>query len=77
MKKKLYRSKSDKILTGLCGGVAEYFAMSSSIIRLIVVLLSLGSIGGGIIIYFVLSFIVGEEGSDVIKAEFTDADDKK
>lgn len=77
MKKKLYRSKTDKILTGLCGGVAEYFSMSSSIIRLIVVLLSLGSIGGGIIIYFILSFIVGEKGSDIIKAEFTDTDDKE
>lgn len=76
MKKKLYRSKKDKVLTGLCGGVAEYFTMSSSIIRLIVVLLSLGSVGAGIIIYFVLSFIISEEGPDIIKAEFTDADDK-
>lgn len=77
MKKKLYRSKDDKILTGLCGGVAEYFGMNSGIVRLIVVLLSCGSVGVGLIIYFVLSFIIQENGQDRIEAEFTDADDDK
>ena len=77
MKKKLYRSKYDKVLTGLCGGVAEYFGMSSSVIRLIVVLLSLGSVGTGVIVYFILSFVVNEQGSDRIEAQFKDADDDK
>ncbi len=76
MRKKLFRSKYDKILTGLCGGVAEYFGMSSGLLRLIVVLLSIGSVGIGLIIYFILSFIVPEQGSDRIEAEFEDADDK-
>ena len=77
MKKKLFRSKTDKVLTGLCGGVAEYFGMNSAVLRLIVVLLSLGSVGAGIVIYFILSFVVHEEGSNRIEAEFTDADDNK
>ena len=76
MKKKLFRSKSDKILTGLCGGIAKYFGMNSALLRLIVIILSCGSVGIGIIIYFVLSFIVNEEGSDRIEVEFEDADDK-
>ena len=76
MKKKLFRSKKNKILTGLCGGVAEYFGMSSSLLRLIVVLLSCGSVGIGIIIYFIISFIVPEPRPDYIEVEFEDADDK-
>ena len=77
MKKRLFRSKHDKILTGLCGGIAEYFGMNSGIIRLIVILLSCGSVGIGLIIYFILSFIIQENGGDRIEAEFTDADDNK
>ncbi len=77
MKKHLYRSKNDKVLTGLCGGIAEYFGMNSVIVRLIVVLLSCGSVGLGLIIYFVVSFLIQEKGSDRIEAEFTDADDDK
>ena len=76
MKKKLYRSKTDKVLTGLCGGISEYFGMNSLLLRLIVVVLSCGSVGVGIIIYFVLSFFVHEKGYDRIEAEFEDADNK-
>ena len=77
MKKKLFRSNKDKILTGLCGGVAEYFGINSGIIRLIVIFLSVGSVGTGIIVYFIASFIIAEEGTDRIEAEFVDADDKQ
>ena len=77
MRKRLYRSKDDKVMTGLCGGIAEYFGMNSGVVRLIVILLSFGSVGVGLIIYFVVSFIVHENGQDRIEAEFTDADDDK
>jgi len=77
MRKRLFRSKQDKVLTGLCGGIAEYFGMNSGIVRLIVILLSCGSVGVGLIIYFVVSFIIPENGADRIEAEFTDADDDK
>ncbi len=77
MKKRLFRSKQDKVLTGLCGGIAEYFGMNSGIVRLIVILLSCGSVGVGLLIYFVVSFLVQDNGTDRIEAEFTDADDDK
>ena len=38
MEKKLYRSRTDKKLAGVCGGLAEYLGMDSSIVRLILVL---------------------------------------
>ncbi|MEK9156938.1 MAG: PspC domain-containing protein [Patescibacteria group bacterium] len=33
--KKLYRSSTDKMLTGVCGGIGEYFEMDSTVIRLV------------------------------------------
>ena len=41
MKKKLYKSRKDKKLCGVCGGLAEYLEMDSNIIRLILILLVL------------------------------------
>ena len=38
MEKKLYRSRTDKKLAGVCGGVAKFFGIDSTIIRLIWVL---------------------------------------
>jgi len=36
MKKKLYKSVKDRKLTGVCGGIAEYFDIDSSIVRIVV-----------------------------------------
>ncbi len=36
---KLHRSSSDRIIAGVCGGLAEYFGISSSTVRLIAVIL--------------------------------------
>ena len=74
MKKRLYRSQNDKIITGLCGGLAEYFDTSSFLIRCIVMIVSFGSIGIGFLVYFILSFIIPQKPSNRIEAEFTDAD---
>ena len=58
-KKKLYRSVSDRKIAGVCGGIAEYLNMDSTIVRIIAVLLALfGS--GGIWIYIILIFIMPE-----------------
>ncbi|QIL50345.1 PspC domain-containing protein [Weissella coleopterorum] len=39
MKQKIYRSKQDKVLAGLLGGLAEYFGWNSQILRIIYLLL--------------------------------------
>ena len=41
MEKKLYKSQSDKKICGVCGGVAEYFGIDSTLVRLLVVLFTL------------------------------------
>ncbi len=59
MTKKLYRSRSDKKLNGVCGGLAEYFGVDATIVRLLFVLLALAG-GPGVILYFILWAIVPE-----------------
>jgi phage shock protein C len=60
--RKLYRSQSDKMLSGVCGGLARYLNLDSSIIRLIFVLLSFFG-GHGILIYLILWIVMPVEPS--------------
>lgn len=43
--KKLYLSDTDKKLCGVCGGIAEYFEVDTTLIRLVWVMLSIFSVG--------------------------------
>jgi phage shock protein PspC (stress-responsive transcriptional regulator) len=63
MEKRLYRSRADRMLFGVCGGLAKYFGIDPSIMRIIVILLAL-STGIGVLIYFVMAFIIPLEGSE-------------
>ena len=55
--KRLYRSK-DKILGGVCSGMAEYFDTDPSLIRLFWVLLTLLSLGAGLLLYIIAWAII-------------------
>lgn len=57
MKKKLYKSRTDKKIDGVCGGIAEYFDVDSTIIRLAWVIFSLMG-GSGILCYFIAMLIM-------------------
>lgn len=59
--KKLYRSKSDRYIAGVCGGLAEYFEIDSLIIRIIFVLLTVSG-GSGLVIYIIMWILVPEHG---------------
>ncbi len=59
--KRLYRSKRDKVLGGVCGGIADYFEMDPVMVRLVWVLFTLVSMGFGIIAYIAAWIIVPEE----------------
>lgn len=55
MKRKLVRSRSDKMLGGVCGGIAEYFDWTSWVVRFVYVLVSIISAAfPGILIYLLL-----------------------
>lgn len=58
--KKLYRSESNKMLAGVCGGLAEYFDMDITLMRLLWVGLSL--VGGpGVLLYIIFWLVVPTE----------------
>lgn len=57
--KRLYKSKSEKMLCGVCGGIAEYFNVDPTLIRLLVALLAVS--GTGIIAYIAAAVIIPEE----------------
>ena len=59
--KKLKRSRNDKMLCGVCGGIGEYLDIGPTIVRILWVILSLGSLGMGILIYFLAAVIVPDE----------------
>lgn len=59
-KKKLYKSKKDKKLCGVCGGLADYFDIDSTIVRLILIFLVL-CVGTGILAYFIAALIMPEK----------------
>lgn len=60
MKKKLYRSRSDKMLGGVAGGLGEYIEIDPVFVRLIWALLILSG-GVGIVLYIVAWIIIPEE----------------
>lgn len=55
--KKLYKSQTDKKLCGICGGIAEYFGIDSTLVRLGLVAFSLCG-GCGILAYIIAIFVV-------------------
>ena len=57
--KKLYRSKTDKKICGVCGGLGEYFNVDSTLIRLAAVLLAFMEVG--ILAYIIAAIIIPEE----------------
>jgi len=55
--KRLYRSRKDKMIAGVCGGLAEYFGIDSTWMRLIfLVFLLLG--GSAFLVYLVMWIVV-------------------
>ena len=64
MQKRLYRSRDDRMIFGVCGGLAKYFGIDPVIVRLITVLLAFAD-GVGILAYIVLAIVVPLESSRV------------
>ena len=64
--KKIYRSKDDYILAGVCSGLAEYFEVDTTLMRVIFILLFIGG-GSGFLIYLILWLIIPKEGGKGVK----------
>ena len=71
MQKKLYRSKKDRKISGICGGIAEYLAVDSTIVRLIAVALAFLIFPATIVAYIVCIFVIPEDNG-YIETDFTE-----
>ena len=60
MEKKLYRSKTNKKLCGVCGGIAEYFDIDPTLVRLALAL-AVVLAGFGLLAYIVAALVIPVE----------------
>ncbi len=59
--KRLYRSEKNRMIAGVCGGIAEYFNIDPTLVRLGFVALSF-MFGGGVLVYILAAIIIPKEG---------------
>lgn len=57
---RLYRSETDRVLGGVCGGIAEVYDVDPTLVRLITLLIVLGT-GAGLLVYIVAWLIMPTE----------------
>jgi phage shock protein C len=62
--RKLYRSRSNRMLAGVCGGVAQYFNVDATLIRVLFVLLAVLG-GSGLLLYLAMWIIVPNQPEGV------------
>ena len=63
MSKRLYRIEQGKMLAGVCGGIAEYFDVDPSFVRLVWVLFS--AVGGSGVLAYIVAAIIIPKKSDI------------
>ncbi len=64
--KKIYRSKSQRMISGVCGGIAHYFNIDPTIVRLVWVLVSIFSTAiPGLIIYLICVIVIPDEPDSI------------
>lgn len=60
--RKLYRSKTERMLSGVCGGIAVYFNIDTTVVRLIWAFVSVFSAAvPGVLIYVICALVIPEE----------------
>jgi len=60
MANKLYRSRDNRWIAGVCGGLAEFFGLSPKVVRIICALMIM-VYGSGLIIYIILALFIPKE----------------
>ena len=64
--KRLYRSSSERKVAGVCGGLAEYFNVDPTLVRVLFVLATLAG-GPGLLLYIVLWIVMPEADAEKAK----------
>lgn len=66
MEKRLYRSRTDKYVAGVCSGVAEYFNIDPTIVRIVFAIIALSSLGTALIAYLIAAIVIPEQPKDYV-----------
>ena len=61
--KRLYKARGQRVVCGVCGGLAEYFGIDPTLVRLAFLLLAAGW-GSGLLAYIVAAIIIPEPPAD-------------
>ncbi|MFO7944686.1 MAG: PspC domain-containing protein [Anaerolineales bacterium] len=75
--KKLYRSREDRMIAGVCGGMGEYFEVDPTLIRLLFVFGTFATGSGLLWVYLIMMIIVPEyvpPSEDVVKGQAVDVE---
>ena len=59
--KKLRRSRRERMIAGVCGGIAEYFDLDATLVRVAYVLLSLFTAFAGVLCYLILILVMRQD----------------
>jgi len=71
MARKLYRSDTDRMIAGVCGGLGEYLDVDSTVVRLLFVLAILAGFGSAILLYLILMVIMPLKSQTVTVSTLT------
>ena len=66
MEKKLYRNLENKMIAGVCSGLAEYLNIDPTIVRIIWALIAIS--GAGLLAYLICALIIPVKPSNIIDA---------
>lgn len=58
--KKLYKSREDRMISGVLGGIAEYFGIDSTLLRILYTVAIVFGVGSPIILYVILAILIPE-----------------
>jgi phage shock protein C len=61
MGRTLYRSRSDRMIAGVCGGLADYFDVDPTLVRVIAVVLAFATRGVAVVAYIIMAVVVPED----------------
>jgi phage shock protein C len=67
--RRLTRTRSGRMITGVCSGAADYFNIDPTIVRIVVAVLTVLTSGAGILLYAAAVLIIPEEGKELSIAQ--------
>jgi phage shock protein C len=67
--RRLTRTRSGRMITGVCSGAAAYFGVDPTIVRIVLAVLTILTGGGGVLLYVIAALIIPEEGKETSIAQ--------